>query len=193
MISSIKVACLLTFAALSVTASKNLRSQTSASAINCYGPFDIMCLQHTTDVAAGTITFNATCTEALFEKVGYCAFGLSLAGSSSMGNAEVFFVSVLSNGVVSVEDRFNPKGHDAPVCVTQQLIGASGSVNSATGVVTAKWTRPLNATGSGYASITSGATLHTIAAWGSASHQQATPCQTGWSKHSYTGSGTTTF
>lgn len=152
-----------------------------------------MCWQHTTDTAAGTVTFNATCTEAFFEKVGWCAFGLSLANSGSMGNAEVFFVSVLSSGVVSIEDRFNPKGHDAPICVTQSLTGASGAVSSANGAVTAKWTRPLNASGSGYASITPGATLRMIAAWGSASRQEATPCQTGWKEHSYTGSGSTTF
>jgi len=152
-----------------------------------------MCWQHTTDTAAGTVTFNATCTEAYFQKVGWCAFGLSLANSGSMGNAEVFFVSVLSSGVVSIEDRFNPKGHDAPICVTQSLTGASGAVSSANGAVTAKWTRPLNATGSGYANITPGSTLRMIAAWGSASRQEATPCQTGWKEHSYTGSGSTTF
>ena len=184
----------VTLSALLVNAKTNLRSEDSApytSAVECFGPFNIMCWQHTTDVTAGTITFNATCTDALFAKVAFCAFGLSLSGSSSMGNAEVFWVSVLSNGVVSVEDRFNPKGHDAPVCVTQQSKG-NGSVDPKTGIVTATWVRPLNATGEGFASISSGSSFRTIAAWGTSS-QQATPCQMGWHEHKYTGSGSTTF
>ena len=181
--------CSLPLAALTAAA---LAAGAAAAPRTCFDIFETMCIEHEIDATAGTVTFNATCTQALFQDPGWCAFGLSLSGSSSMGNAEVFWISLLSTGQVSVEDRFNPKGHDSPVCV-QQVSKGAGAVDGATGALTATWTRPLNVSGTGLAPIASGQSFHAISAWAGRKSQQATACAAGWPEHSATGSATLKF
>ena len=158
----------------------------------CFDLFGTLCIQASVDASAGTVTFNATCAQSLFENPGWCAFGLSLAGSSSMGNAEVFFIAHYANDTVAVEDRFNPKGHDAPVCVApvSQLVAGAALPS---GALTATWTRKLNVSGTGVMPIAPGQSVHAIAAWGPQKDRQAASCAGGWPEHSQTGKATLTF
>ena len=164
----------------------------AAAQATCFDLFGSMCIQHSVDATAGSVTFNATCTPYLFANPGWCAFGLSLSGSNSMGNAEVFFIAHLTNGTVSVEDRFNPKGHESPICVpaVSQVISSAVLPN---GALTAVWTRKLSASGQGVAPIAPGQSFHAIAAWGSEKNRQAAPCARGWPEHSHTGDATLKF
>ena len=109
-----------------------------------------------------------------------------------MGNAEVFFIAALTNNTVSLEDRFNPKGHDSPVCVEQVSTQLAGSITSS-GSLTATWTRPLAASGQGLTPIAAGQKFRAIAAWGPQKDRQAKPCAAGWPEHKSTGNAEVTF
>ena len=138
-------------------------------------------------VSGDMINFNATCGDG--PSLGWCAFGINLSGSN-MAPAEVFWISHLSNGAVTIEDRFNPHKHDAPVCTKQISTGAGQQGND--GTLTAQWSRPLIASGEGLTSITPGKTVSVIAAWGTLDGQASKSCET-WDKHVQHWSGTTTF
>ena len=63
----------------------------------------------------------------------------------------------------------------------------------ASGALTATWTRKLNASGTGIASIAPGQSFRAIAAWGPQKDRQAASCAKGWPEHSQTGSATIKF
>jgi len=178
--------------ALAAAAALVAGAAAQATTKTCFDVFGSMCISHTVDAAAGTVLFNATCTQYLFANPGWCAFGLSLANSHGMGNAEVFFIAQLTNGTVVVEDRFNPKGHDYPQCVpaVSQIVSSEALPN---GALTAVWTRKLAASGQGVAPITPGQSFSAISAWGSQKDRQSAPCANGWPEHSHTGSATLKF
>ena len=152
-----------------------------------------VCWTHEVDGA--TVTFNATCKPAFFVQPAWCAFGLSLSGSSKMAPAEVFWISALSDGNVSVEDRFNARGHAAPACtLAQASTQLSGSVLS-DGTIMASWSRPLavNTSVPGLMTIVPGQSVRVIAAWAEKKDQQAAPCLMGWGEHKTHYAGSTTF
>jgi len=138
--------------------------------------------------------FNATCKTTLLLQPGWCAFGLNAQGHS-MAPAEVFWLSKLANGTVTLEDRYNAAGHAAPACVpapvSTQLAGAAG----ADGSLSAAWSRPLAANGTGLVAIVPGTKMNVIAAWAVVdlfkSHTQ--PCEMGWKEHTTHYSGVATF
>jgi hypothetical protein len=177
---------------LTLAAAALLAAGAAAFPRTCFDIWGTMCLQADIDTTAGTVTFNATCTQATFENPGWCAFGLSLAGSTSMGNAEVFFIAKMANGTVTVEDRFNPHGHSYPECVpaVSQLVTSAALPN---GAITATWTRKLAASGQGVAPIAPGQSFRAISAWGQDKNRQSTACSQGWSEHKSTGSATLKF
>jgi len=119
-------------------------------------------------VADGNITFSMTCSPfGLVDRTGWCALGLPYTGTS-MGPAEVFWLSALSNGAPSFEDRVNPGGHAASVCAPAQLSHVLAAAADASGTLTATWTRPLElAPTAGYVNISEGAPRAVIAAWSS--------------------------
>lgn len=91
------------------------------------------------------------------------------------------------------QDRYNPSGHAAPVCVQQQISTTLAGAVAADGSITATWTRPLSAAGVGLAPIVPGQTYRAIAAWGSSNGRQNHTCAPGWPEHSTTGSAQVTF
>lgn len=111
-----------------------------------------------------------------------------------MAPAEVFWLSKIANGSVTVEDRYNANGHSAPAClpapVSTQL---SGSVSS-DGSISATWSRPLAVNGTGLVAITPGTKMSVIAAWAVVDVFKAhTPCEMGWNEHTTHYASSATF
>ena len=152
-----------------------------------------MCWTYT--VSGEAITFNATCKTTLLLQPGWCAFGINQPGTSGMAPAEVFWISKLANGSVTVEDRYNANGHSAPACVpapvSTQLAGAA----AADGSISAVWSRPLTVNGTGLVSIVPGTKMNIIGAWAVVDifKSHATACTMGWNEHTTKYSTTATF
>jgi len=165
----------------------------AAATTQCFDPVGDICWTYA--VSGSTVTFNATCKTTLLLQPGWCAFGLNAQQGHSMAPAEVFWLSKLANGTVTLEDRYNAAGHAAPACVpapvSTQLAGAAG----ADGSLSAAWSRPLAANGTGLVAIVPGTKMNVIAAWAVVdlfkSHAQ--PCEMGWNEHTTHYSGVATF
>lgn len=165
----------------------------AAATTQCFDPIGDICWTYA--VSGQTVQFNATCKTTLLLQPGWCAFALNAPGASGMAPAEVFWISKLANGTVVLEDRYNAAGHAAPACVpapvTTQLAGAVAGDGS----LTAAWSRPLAANGTGLVAIVPGVKMNVIAAWAVVDifKSHASGCGMGWNEHTTHYSSSATF
>jgi hypothetical protein len=152
----------------------------------------------------GNVTFGAVCNPlkggGQGTPPGWCAFGLTVEGGfppGSMGVAEVFWLSQLSTGELSFEDRVNLGGHYPPTCLVAQLSLVTSFTVEKDGSFHATWTRVASPNLKYYLDIAPGTTVTSIAAWGNSTGAQGERCglagSGGWSQHVLTGTMNVTF
>lgn len=156
----------------------------------CFDALGNLCWSY--QINGSMINFNLTCKTVSLVAPAWCAVGLNIDGHS-MAPTEVFFLARLQNNTVVLEDRYNKKKHDPPVCINPQ-VSTNVIGNLATdGTLSAQWSRPLEVKGDGLITIVPGTSMNTIAAWAELKDQQINFCEMGWGKHSLVYSNTTTF
>ena len=113
-----------------------------------------------------------------------------------MGPAEVFWLSRLSTGTFSFEDRINLGGHFPPQCYVNQYSTVLKSDIAKDGTLSATWTRPLILNEPKYADIIEGNTVTVIAAWGNQTNASSSSCvgaNVAWSQHTFVGTSDIQF
>lgn len=171
--------------------------------MHCIDAKGALCWRVHVDNKANVAHFTATCKPIHGIAPGWCAFGLPIGNATGvMGPAEVFWLSRLSGGAFSFEDRVNLGGHFPPTCLVNRLSTLVHGNVEADGTLHATWTRPalVNSsivTNKYYVDVARGSTASVIAAWGNRTGAQSDACglagSGGWSQHKLVGVGYMNF